>query len=90
MEDKKTALEKVLEFVTCYCKKSRCETNKCLCFSLNIKWTNLWNCKSCSNVYTDEDVEITEEDDDNENFDADDDWDDMIDDEGNFLDNDNI
>ena len=45
------------------------------------------NCKSCSNVYTDEGVETTEEDGGYENFD-DDNWDDMIDDEEDLLDND--
>ena len=54
-----------------------------------MKCTDLCNCKSCSNVNTDEDVETTEEDDDYENFD-DDDWDDSIDDEEDLLDNDHI
>ena len=44
-------------------------------------------CKSCSNVNTDEGVETTEEDGGYENFD-DDNWDDMIDDEEDLLDND--
>ena len=80
----------VLEFVTCNCKKkSRCETNKCPCFSLDMKCTDLWSCESCSNTYTDQDVETTKEDDDYENVD-DDDWDDMIDDEKYLLDNDDI
>ena len=70
------------------CKKSRCETNKCPCFSLYMKCTDLCNCRSCSNVNTDKDAETTEED-DYENFD-DDDWDDMIDDEEDLLDNDDI
>ena len=38
-----------------------------------MKCTDLCNCKSCSNVYTDEDVETTEGYDDYENF-EDDDW----------------
>ena len=82
----KPAPDEVLEFVICNCKKSRSETNKCLCFSLNMKCTDLCKCKSCSNVYTDEDVKTTEEDDENENFD-DDNWDDMLEDEEDLLDN---
>ena len=52
---------------------------------LDMKCTALCNCKSCCNIYTDEDVKATE-DDDYENF-RDDDWDDMIDDEEDLLDN---
>ena len=62
--------------------------DKCPCFYLDMKCTDLCNCKSCSDVNTDEDAETTEED-DYENFD-DDYWDDMIDDEEDLLDNDDI
>ena len=86
---KKAAPNEVLEFVTCNCKKSKCETNKCPCYSLDMKCTDLCNCKSCSNITTDEDIETIEEDDGYENFDNDDEWDEMIDDE-DLLDNDNI
>ena len=86
---KKPAPDEVLEFVICNSKKSRCETNKCPCFSLDMKCTDLCNCRSCSNVNTDEDGVTTEENDDYENFDVDD-WDDMIDDEEDLLDNDDI
>ena len=55
---------------------------------LDKKCTVLYNCKSCSNVYTNEDVEAIE-DDDYENF-HNDDWDDMIDDGEDLLDNDGI
>ena len=81
------ALVEFFECVICNCKKSRYETNKCPCFSLDMNCAGLWNCKSCSNVYTNEDVETTEKDDDYENFD-DDNWDDIIDDEEELLDND--
>ena len=67
---KKPASDEVLEFVICNCKKSRCKTNKCPCFSLDMKCTDLCNCRSWI-VNTDEDVETTEED-DFENFDNDD------------------
>ena len=87
MDDKKRAPDEVSEFVICNCKKSRCETNKCQCVSLDMKCTDLCSCRTCSNVNTDEDAEATEED-DYENFD-DDDWDDMIDEE-DLLDNDDI
>ena len=50
---------------------------------------HLDNCKSCSNVNTDEDAETAKEDDNFENF-GNDDWEDIIDDEKNLLDNDNI
>ena len=64
----KTSL-KVLEFVICNCKKkNKCETNKCQCFSLDMKCTHLCNCKSYFKVHTDEDIETTEEDDDYKNF----------------------
>ena len=86
---KKPAPDEVLEFLIYNCKKSRCGTNKCPSFSLDMKCTDLCSCKSCSNVYTDEVAETTEEDDDYENFD-DDDWDDMTDDEEDLLDNDDI
>ena len=86
---KKPEPGEVLEFVICNCKKSRCETNNSPCFSLDMKCTDLCNCRSCFNVNTDEDVETTEEDDDYENFD-DDDWDDMIDDQEDLPDNDDI
>ena len=85
---KKPAPNEVLEFAICNWKKSRCEADKCPRFFLNMKCTDLCNCKSCSDVYTDEDVETTKEDDDYENFD-DDDWDDMIDDEEDPLNNGN-
>ena len=78
------------EVVKSNCKKSRCEKNKFPSFSLYMKCTDLGNCKSCSNVYTDEDVETTEEDDDYNNFDNDDDWDHMTDDEEDLLDHDNM
>ena len=55
---------------------------------LDKKCTVLYNYKSCSNVYTNEDVEAIE-DDDYENF-HNDDWDDMIDDGEDLLDNDGI
>ena len=54
-----------------------------------MKCTDLCNCRSCSNVNTDEDGVTAEENDDYENFD-DDDWDDMTDDEEDLLDNDDI
>ena len=85
----KAAPNKVLEFVTCNCKKGKCETNKCPCYSLDMKCTDLCNCKSCSNITTDENIETIEEDDGYENFDDDDEWDEMIDDE-DLSDNDNI
>ena len=67
-------------------KEGRCETNKCTCFFL--KFTDLCNTKSCSNVNTDEDAEATEKD-DYKNCD-DDDWEDMIDDEEDLPDNGDI
>ena len=67
-------------------KESRCETNKCTCFSL--KFADLCNSRSCSNVNTDEDAEATEKD-DYKNCD-DDDWEDMTDDEEDLLDNGDI
>ena len=85
---KKNSTRWSLEFVICNCKKSRSERNKCPYFTLDMKCTDLCNCKSWSNVYTDEDVEATAEDNDYENFD--DDWDDMTDNEEDLLDNDNI
>ena len=51
--------------------------------------TDLCNCKSFSNVYRDEDVETTEEEDDYENFDGDD-WDDITDNEEDLLDDSDI
>ena len=55
----KPAPDRVFEFVTCNCKKSRSGPNKYQCFSNKMKGTDLCNCKSCSNVYTDEDIETT-------------------------------
>ena len=49
----------------------------------------LCNCRTCSNVNTDEDVETTKENDDYENF-SDDDWGDMIHDKEDLLANDGI
>ena len=49
----------------------------------------LCNCRSCSNVNTDEDVETTKENDDYENF-SNDDWGDMIHDKEDLLANDGI
>ena len=63
--------------------------DKCPCFYLDMKCTDLCNCKSCSDVNKDEDAETTEEDDDYKNFD-DDYWDDMTDDEEDLLDNNDI
>ena len=51
---KKPAPDEVLEFVICNCKKSRCETNKCPCFSFDMKCTDLCNCRNFSDVNTDE------------------------------------
>ena len=51
--------------------------------------TDLCNCKSCSSVYRDEDIETTEEEDDYENFDGDD-WDDITDNEEDLLDDSDI
>ena len=64
---KKIALNEVLEFVTYNCKNSRCKTKKCQCFPLEN--TDLCNCKSCSNVYTDSDEETAEEDNNYHRFD---------------------
>ena len=54
-----------------------------------MKCTDLCNCKGCSNVATDEDLEIIDED-DYKNFDDDNEWGEMIDDEEDLLDNDNM
>ena len=54
-----------------------------------MKCTGFCNCKSYSNVYLDEDTETIKEDDDYENFENND-CDDIIDDEEDFLNNDNI
>ena len=88
-KNKNSTTDEVLEFVICNCKKSRCEKNKCPCFSLDMNCTDLCNCKSCSSVYRDEDVETTEEEDDYENFDSDD-WDDITDNEKYLLDDSDI
>ena len=58
--------------------------NKCPCFSVNMKCTDLCDCKSCFNVFTDEDTET--EDHDYENFDDHDD----CNDKENLLNNDDI
>ena len=86
--NKKIALNEVLEFVTYNCKNSRCKTKKCQCFPLEN--TDLCNCKSCSNVYTDSDEETAEEDNNYHKFDDGDHWDDIIDDKDDILDNDDI
>ena len=52
-----------------------------------MKSTGLCNCKGFSNVYTDRNIETTEEDNDYENFD---DCDNIIIDDEEDLDNDNI
>ena len=43
------APDSLLNFVTCNCKKSKCQTGVCQCCKNNIQCTDLCNCNNCQN-----------------------------------------
>ena len=43
------APESILEFVSCGCKKNKCKTGLCRCFSVNLHCTSLCDCQNCDN-----------------------------------------
>ena len=62
------APDKILEFTTCSCEKTRCLTNQCQCRSLQLQCMDLCQCRNCNNI---KEV-LDDEDDDTENDDDED------------------
>ena len=56
--ESKPALEAILEFVTCSCRKSECGTNQCGCVFVNIPCTGLCLRKSFRNSSKDTNIDI--------------------------------
>ena len=54
----KSALEGILEFVTCSGGKSECGTNQCGCVVVTLPSTDLCLCKSCKNSNKDTNIDI--------------------------------
>ena len=47
---KKPAQDSILEFVSCHCKKSNCQTRVCRCYSVKLECTDLCGCENCGNL----------------------------------------
>ena len=62
----KPAPESILEFSSCNCKKSMCQTNRCNCKSLGLPCTELCGCKNCDNQKIDEDEDSNSDADDDD------------------------
>ena len=53
--NQKPAPDSLLEFLSCSCKKSGCQNNRCICIANVLKCTDLCNCTTCTNQSQDED-----------------------------------
>ena len=51
----KPAPDALLEFLSCGCKKSGCQSNRCLCVTNGLSCTDLCDCTTCTNTAPDED-----------------------------------
>lgn len=68
----KPAPDAILEFVSCNCKKNKCQTGSCSCKSFELVRTEACGCSYCENCTSDDDTDI-EEDSDNDSDSSDDD-----------------
>ena len=46
---RKPVPEEIIELISCSCRKSKCDTNHCVCRSHSLKCTDLCSCNECEN-----------------------------------------
>jgi len=47
--NEKPAPESILAFVSCNCKKNKCNANSCSCYGVNLPCTDMCGCNNCEN-----------------------------------------
>lgn len=61
------APESMLDFVSCSCSETECQTRQCHCLAVNLSCTDLCSCKTCKYNNVSYDLEETDEGDMNDN-----------------------
>ena len=57
----------MLEFVSCSCSKTECQTHQCSSFAVNLSCTDLCSCKTCKNNNFSDDLDEVDEGDMDDN-----------------------
>ena len=48
--EKNPALDEILQLVMCSCKKTKCTSELCQCYAIQLKCINLCSCARCENM----------------------------------------